>query len=248
MNKIALASLFTIAAFSQVAFAGSYDNNLYEDDYPPEPKPVEISEYQLTHSSFFMEADLGLGAQSIDGYIHKDGKIVGTAFDGDGLAGAFNFGINIKRWIAPYLGFSFVFGSGHVSFDSADDKLKNFSFYTLGANIGTLIFPFRNVDGMSGLFLGFELGVGGVEVSSDKLDRFDYLVNNSRFLVTIELGHVWDLTPRWSAGIKGFVSFNSFNDDYDYYDSDYYPSYAYDYEMYDLSGVSIGLMATLIRR
>lgn len=248
MKNIFLASMVAAAVLSQTAFASVYDANSDYDDYPPEPKTVEISEYQLTHNSFFMEASLGLGAQSVDGYIHREGKIVGTAFDGDGLAGALNVGLNIKRWAAPYLGFNFITGSGHVSFDGPYDKLKNFSFYTVGVSIGTLLFPFRNVEGMNGLFLGFELGVGGIEVNSEKYDRYDYLVNDSKFFVTIELGHVWDLTPRWSAGIKGVVSFNSISDDYDYYDSDYYPSYEYDYEMYDKSSVSIGLMATLIRR
>lgn len=248
MKKFFLAALFS-TALSQVAFAGVYSNDPYYDDYPPEPKTVEISEYQLTHNSFFMQLDLGLAAQSVSGYIHKGGKTVGTGFDGEGLGATFNLGLNVKRWYAAYIGFGFVEGTGHASFDGTREKVKNFDFYSLNFHIGTVLFPFRNVPGMEGFFAGLELGVGGVETSNDDDYAYDDLVNESTFTFKIEAGHVWDLTPRWGIGVKGFISFNGFIED-SYYDDDYYYYYGgyEDYYMRDLSGVSIGIMATLIRR
>lgn len=245
MKKIFLASLFTCAALAQTAFATVYNGDYDEDDYPPEPKTVEISDYQLTHNSFFMEGNLGLGAVSTSGYTHLSGQHEGTAFDGQGLYAGFNFGLNIKRWATPYLGFNFTNGSGHVSFDRISDKIDNVDFFNFSVCLGTLVFPFRNVSGMEGIFAGFEIGWGGLEAEVEN-SKYDKFVNDANFNFKLELGNVWDLTPRWSIGVKGFLSFYNFFDDYDY-DSYYYSNYD-DYEIFDLSGVSVGLVATIIRR
>ena len=246
MKNFFLLSALVLTVLAQPAFAGVYNIDQDYDDYPPEHQRVEISERLLTRNSFFFEMNVGLGSQAVDGYVYKNHSVVGAAFDGSGLFWGFNVGLNFKRWFATTLGFNMTNGTGHASFDGPIEKIEDFDFYNFSINLGIKVFPFRNVDGLENLFAGLAFGTGVVNTDHENWS-YDYMVSEGCVNLTIELGYLWNLTPRWGVGIKGFLGFDNFIEYYSYYDDDYYSDYD-EYEMRDMSGVKLGLAATLIRR
>lgn len=84
--------------------------------------------------------------------------------------------------------------------------------------------------------MGFELGIGNLSVDGDEYSY--YVVNDDPVIYKIELGHVWDISTRFSLGLKGYISFESYDETSSYYED----------EMTDLDGVSLGLLFTVTRR
>lgn len=249
MNKTFLATLLGLMCLTQVSFAGIFDkyqyaDNGYIDPYyeEEEDKGPVISEEQLTHNSLFWELASGMAAHEVSGYIEPRGEsITGGYVDGEGFYGAANLGINFRRWFSIYVGMEFTNGTGYFAYDGNRDKIKGLDYFDFNLHIGTDIFPFRDSDELRGLFFGFEIGIGFVEAYTDALNEYHYtsdVVSDDPVTYKIQVGHLWDLTPHYSLGVKTFVVFDSY-DERDYY---------YDDELTNLSGVAVGIAATLIRR
>ncbi|MCQ2109357.1 MAG: hypothetical protein MJZ05_11425 [Fibrobacter sp.] len=243
MKKTFLATVLALTGFSQVALAGVFDKFYYENDgyYEEEedsPKSVSpVSEELLAENTCFWEIATGVVAQEVDGYMKVDDLVQGTSFAGEGFFLSGNLGFNFKRWWALYAGLDFSGGTGHLAYDGYREKLQNFEFDAFNLHWGMRIFPFRDDPELRGLFFGFEMGIGNLSVDGE--DYFSYyVVNDDPVNYKIEFGHVWDISSRFSLGLKGYISFESYDED----------GYYYNDEMTDLDGVSLGFLLTLTRR
>ncbi|MCQ2123858.1 MAG: hypothetical protein MJZ25_06695 [Fibrobacter sp.] len=236
MKKSFLALILASFAFAQSALALEYKT--YYDETAPEEVQSTLPEHLLTRNSFYVEASVGALAQSVSGsFSGSSDEISRASFSGTGLLLSLDLGMNFRRWFATYIGFDYAGGSSRMSFSGSRDKIKDFDSYTFDFNVGFKVFPLRNTPNLDGMFFGMELGIGSSDADHED---YNYYYTEDFVSVKVMVGNIWRLNDRWGAGVKAFVLFQSFDDEY----YDYYSSR----RLGGISGTAVGFAVNLIRR
>lgn len=234
MKKSFAILALALAPLSQTVLAQEdYDQAYYDETQSvyEEPKPIEGYDY----NSFFLQTSFGFLANTVDGYVEKNGNVEGAAFNSKAILFGVNMGINFRRYVDAYLGFDLGTGSGTMKFDRLSEK-KSSDYFNFNFHTGFIVFPLSRDPDMYGYYAGVEFGIGIYDVDTNE----DFYVSDEFQLdLKLKIGRVWDVSRSVSLGVELFIDFLSFPDDA--------PDYYWE-EMCDLNSRTIGINFSFMRR